>query len=183
MDVTADSQYVIFGGASCGGVYNKCFNAVITLQINADGTLNLNSEQVFGGDGSLGTSNGLGFVRLSPDEQFLYATSGSQNQQHEQIVTLGFTESPLNFTYHRGCTTDLNMPVGMFAYSLATASPVGTGGALYVAEAFEGGDGQIGLLGINPTTGCVKEALGSPFSLKDPNAAITSVVAWPPRPF
>ena len=183
MDVTADSQYVIFGSSGCV-MPLKCYSAVEIVGINPNGSLNPASEKIFGGDGSLGKSQRVFYVHLSPDERFLYSTGWANDDETQQEITFDFTESPLNVTYHAGCTTDLNLPPGeIFAYSLATASPSGTGGALYIAESNEGGSGEVALLHINSTTGCTKEAPESPYSISDPNAAAESVVAWPPRGF
>jgi hypothetical protein len=180
-DVTADSQYVIFGHDGCA---IKCYVAVSVVGINPDGSLNPNSGGYFGGNGTLGLSQYMYAVRLSPDERFIYGIAATQDPQEKfQITTFDFTESPLNVTYHKGCTTTLNLLSGISADSLVTASPSGSGGALYVAESNEAGGGQIALLGINSVTGCTTEAPGSPFSLGDPYAAVTSIVTWPPRPF
>jgi hypothetical protein len=65
---------------------------------------------------------------------------------------------------------------------MATELPSGDGGELYVAE--EGDYGSyVGLLAIDPSTGCTTEGMASPFQLSDTNAGISTVVAWPSRPF
>jgi len=183
MDITADSQYVLFGSSGClDGLH--CYSAIDIVEINPDGSLNPDSEKIFGGDGTLGKSQRAFYVHLSPDERFLYSTGWTDDGQIQQEITFTFTESPLNITYRSGCTTNLNMPsIYTMAYSLATAGVSGTGGALYIAESEDGGAGDVALLHINPTTGCTKEAPESPFSIADPHAAIESVVVWPPRPF
>ena len=178
MDVTADSQYVIFGASGCvSGI--KCYSAVIVVGINPDGSLNSASEKEFGGDGSLGKSQRVFYVHLSPDEKFLYSTGWTDDGATQQEISFNFTENPLNLTY-TGCTTNLNLPRGqIFANSLATASVSGAGGALYIAESNEGGSGEVALLHVDPTTGCAVEAPESPFTLSDPHAAVSSIVAWP----
>lgn len=183
MDIPADSQYVLFGSSGClDGLH--CYSAVEVVGINSNGSLNPASDRTFGGDGTLGKSQRVFYVHLSPDERFLYGTGWTDDGQIQQEITFNFTESPLNITYRSGCTTNLKMPsIYTMAYSLATAGISGTGEALYIAESEDGGAGDIALLHINPTTGCTKEAPESPFSIGDPHAAITSVVAWPPRLF
>ncbi len=178
LDITADSQYAIFAAFPLC-LPNQCTTFVEVITINPDGSLG--KEQDFGGDGSLGNTEGVGFVRLSPNEKFLYSSGGTGNTN--QIITFNFTENPLNITY-TGCTTNLRTVSGPIAWTLATAETTGAGGGLYVAEGntFDG-QGSVGLLTINAATGCTTEAPSSPFSLADNNAGATSLVAWPPRPF
>jgi hypothetical protein len=181
MDITADSEYVLFGSSGCLRSL-ECYSAIDVVGINADGSLNPGSEKIFGGDGTLGRSQRAFYLHLSPDERFLYSTGWTEDGKIQQEITFAFTESPLDVTYHAGCTTNLRASIG-FAYSLATAGTSGAGGALYIAESGEEGPGGVALLHINSTTGCTTEAPESPYSIADPHAAIESVVAWPPRPF
>jgi len=182
MDITADSEYVLFGSSGCVRSL-ECYSAVDVVGINADGSLNPGSEKIFGGDGSLGRSQRAFYLHLSPDERFLYSTGWTDDGKIQQEITFGFTESPLNVTYHAGCTTNLKTPLGALVYTLAAAGVAGAGGALYIVESNSAGPNDVALLHINSTTGCTKEAPDSPFSIGDPTAFAMSVVAWPPRPF
>jgi hypothetical protein len=177
LDITADNKFAIFAVFPfCG---QDCTTAVSTFLINPDG--GLDSEQDFGGDGSLGNSEGVGFVRLSPDEKYLYASGGTA--AIGQMITMNFSENPLNVTY-TGCTTNLKFPRGESSMTPATVATIGTTGAgkgLYVAETFD--VSSVGLLSIDPNTGCTTEAPSSPFTLWDSNSDLVSLVAWPPRPF
>ena len=78
MDITADSQYVLFGSSGCVRSL-ECYSAVDVVGINADGSLNPGSEKIFGGDGSLGKSQRAFYLHLSPDERFLYSTGWTNN--------------------------------------------------------------------------------------------------------
>jgi hypothetical protein len=121
-------------------------------------------------------------IRLSPDQKFLFASNAGV-QTHQQITTLYFSESPLTLSY--GCIVTVR-GVGPPATigGLATVLPNGSGGGLYVAEsASNTASAAIGLLAINPTTGCLEEAPQSPFPINSLQSALSSVAAWPPRPF
>jgi hypothetical protein len=61
---------------------------------------------------------------------------------------------------------------------MATVVPHGAGGGLYVAEAYD--FSTLGLLSIEPETGCLTEVPGSPYPL---SSGGSSLIAWPPRPF
>jgi hypothetical protein len=167
MDITADSAFAIFGSAQ--NCMRDCTaSPVVVFPINSNGSLGV--EQDFYDDGP--SVNGPQYVRLSPDEKYLYVSTGSGVPA--QVATLNFSENPLNISY-AGCTTTLKSDTGT-AYSMATVTPTGTGGGLYVAE-----ESRVGLLTINPATGCTSEAPSSPFSGVGP--FVSSVAAWPPRPF
>ena len=177
LDITADSQYAIFAG------YPNCMYCsdgfLMAFPINPDGSLG--TEEDFGGtNGGLGDT-WFGFIHLSPNEKYLYASADNGSQIQE--VTLNFTEKPLNFSYS-GCTTTLRSNPGPDAWSLATAGTSGAGGGLYIAEANKyDGKSAVALLEIDAATGCTTEEPGSPFALSDTNAAAVSLVAWPPRSF
>ena len=170
VDITADSKYAIFDSQSS-------FTAVDIFAIDANGSLG--NDYSFGGYGSLGSAKSGGFIRLNPDQKFLFV-----NDDGEHITTLNFTESPvINLTF-TGCLTTLRVPKdepSLFSNTMAMALPAGSGGALYVAEV--GDFSHIGTFVVNPSTGCTTEAATSPFQLTDNNAALGSIAAWPPRPF
>ena len=172
MDITADGKYAIFAGVpycpyGCGGF-------VMVFPINSNGSLG--GEEDFGNSGYGLGNNGFSYVRLSPDEKYLYADGGNI------ITALGFHENPVNIT--GGCATTLRMISGISGWSLATAATSGAGGAVYVAEGnLETGQGAVGLLSMNTTTGCTTEAPASPFVLSGAKAVAVSLAAWPPRPF
>jgi hypothetical protein len=177
LDITADSQYAILGGTpDCP----NCTAYVMAIAINSDGSLG--AEHDFGQSGGLGNAPPIAYVRLSPDEKYLYTSTGFDDIG--QVATLNFTENPLNITYG-GCTITLKAPDGtIFARSLATANTSGAGSSLYVGEDILDGGSGVGLLMVNPATGCATEATSSPFVLSDPDGSdISSLTAWPPRPF
>lgn len=171
VDITADSKYAIFADAP--GCELNCYTSVLVYAINPDGSLG--EYYYFGNDGTLGNSGSLSNVWLSPNGKYLFGSIGYADAN--QVITLNFTEDPVNVTY-TGCTTSLKLPQGHNPWSLATMSPSGTGGELYVVDGEE-----VSLLAINPSTGCTREAPASPFTLSTPNADGFSLVAWPPRPF
>jgi len=176
LDITADSEMAIFTMQGFGPPYDDGETEINTFVINSDGSLGQQGN--FGADGSLGTAYGGGWIRLSPNEQFLFVTDDAT-----KVTTLNFSENPLNVTWS-GCLTTLKVSNGeptVAAGMIATANTAGTGTGIYVAENFD--FSSVALLAINPATGCTTETPSSPFPLSDPNAGIWSLVAWPPRPF
>jgi hypothetical protein len=168
LDITADSEYAIVNVLSD-------YTALDIFPINPDGSLGNNYFQ-FGGSGSLGNTPGGGWIRLSPNEKFLYVTAG------EKAITLDFTELPVKVTY--GCTTTLKVPPGepsLNSGTVAMVVPSGSGTVLYVPEV--GNFSSIGLLSVNSSTGCTAEQVSSPYILTDQDAAAWFVAAWPSRPF
>jgi len=148
---------------------------------------------VLGGDGQLGPGPGTGgWLRLSPDERFLFvdtygdATDTRKRPDYDfvnQVTTLNFSENPFGLTYS-GCLTTLKVPQGdksMLDGGMATVEPSGAGGGLYVSE--YDNSSTIGLLSINSTTGCTTETAGSPYLVTSQGGLLQSVLAWPPRPF
>jgi len=176
MDITADSKYAVFAGEPY--CQNGCEGFVMVFPINPDGSLG--NEEDFG-NGEFGLGNfEFNYVRLSPNEKYLYASGGGDNQI--TVTALNFSENPMNIT--SGCTTALRQISGITAWSLATAGTTGTGEGLYVAEGnLEVGQGAVGLLSMDPTTGCATEVPASPFVLSGAKAVAVSLAAWPPRPF
>jgi len=180
VDITADGKYALFNITSYPSPPNDDpYTQVNILPINSDGTLG--KPYIFGGDGTLGLGYGAGAIRLSPNQKFIFTSdidSGSQ-----QITSLNFTESPLDVTY--GCIAkprNLEQPTSIGG--LATALPSGSGGGLYVTEtSSRTASAAVALFGINPTTGCLKEAPQSPFSINNLESELNWVAVWPPRPF
>ena len=164
LDITADSLYVLFSVQSYGG-----YTLVDVFSINSDGSLGY--QYSFGGDGSLGDASSGGDLWLSPDEKFLFVTSGGL----PRVTSLSFSENPLNISYG-GCIVTPKQ--GQFLGGMATLLPSGSGGALYLVDSSETFAG-INVFAINSSTGCLREIPSSPFSVGSYN----SVVAWPPRPF
>jgi hypothetical protein len=173
VDITADSKYAIID-------LQSDYTAVDVFPINPNGSLDTRYYE-FGGNESLGDAVGGGWIWLSPNEKFLFVTDNST-----QVITLNFSEADLpNGLTYTGCTSTLRLAKGnpaSIAYGMATELPSGDGGELYVAELGEYSS-YIGLLAIDSSTGCTTEAPNSPFGLSDANAAISTVAAWPPRPF
>ena len=187
-DVTADGKYVFFTLGTYDGSGETELEA---FAINSNGTLGI--QQVLGGDGQLGPGPGTGgFLRLSPDERFLFvdtygdATDTRKRPDYDfvnQVTTLNFSENPFGLTYS-GCLTTLKVPQGdksMLDGGMATVEPSGAGGGLYVSE--YDNSSTIGLLSINSTTGCTTETAGSPYLVTSQGGLLQSVLAWPPRPF
>jgi len=180
VDITADGKYALFNITSYPSPPNDYpYTQVNILPINSDGTLG--NPYIFGGDGTLGRGYGAGAIRLSPNQKFIFTSdidSGSQ-----QITSLNFTESPLDVTY--GCIAkprNLEQPTSIGG--LATALPSGSGAGLYVTEtSSRTASAAVALFGINPTTGCLKEAPQSPFSINNFESGLNWVAVWPPRPF
>jgi len=177
IDITADGAFAILAAEPICNP--KCYNQINVFAINTDGSLG--TQYVFGGDGSLGPDSGGGWPWLSPNAKFLFETG-------EGLTTLNFSETPLNVTYS-GCHTKLKIPVGadsLFPTSLATTATSGSGEGLYVADlglAETYYVPAVAILAINPSSGCTTEISKSPFLIPDPNSYLTSLVAWPPRPF
>jgi hypothetical protein len=173
VDITADSKYAIIN-------LQSNYTAVDVFPINSNGSLDTRYYE-FGGNEDLGDAPGAGWIWLSPNEKFLFVTDNSN-----QVITLNFNESDLpNGLTYTGCTTTLRLAKGnpsAYAYGMATELPSGDGDELYVAEL---GDysSYVSLLAIDSSTGCTTEEVASPFQLSDANAAISTVEAWPPRPF
>ncbi len=175
VDITADSKYAIFDVDAYN--YPHSYLEVEIYPINSDGSLG--QVSIFG-DGALGTIATGSYVRLSPDQRFLFTDSDAKH--YTDIVTLDFNESPLSLT-NGGCSTKLRGASGLSPGQLMTVVPSGAGGGLYVPETGNPEGEEIGLLSINPSTGCTKEVERSPFLVDTANGRLTSVAAWPPRPF
>jgi hypothetical protein len=172
VDITADSKYAIID-------LQSDYTAVDVFPINSNGSLDTRYYG-FGGDESLGDASGGGWIWLSPDEKFLFV-----NDDSERLTTLNFNEANLTqgLTY-TGCMTTLRVPKNeqsIWSYGMATQFATGTGSALYVGEGFD--YSTVATLTIDADTGCTTETAASPFELSDGYATISTVEAWPPRPF
>jgi hypothetical protein len=176
VDITADSKVALFDMQGYGPPFDDDETEINTFAISSDGSLVANGN--FGADGSLGTAESAGWIRLSPDEKFLYVTDDAT-----EVTTLNFQESPLQVTWS-GCLTTLNMPGGGYAGTIATVGTSASGGGIFVSESNGiGPGGRVALLAVNSTTGCTQEETSSPFSLPDAAADPWSLVSWPPRSF
>jgi hypothetical protein len=172
VDITADSKYAIID-------LQSDYTAVDVFPINSNGSLDTRYYE-FGGDESLGDASGGGWIWLSPDEKFLFV-----NDDSERLTTLNFNEANLTqgLTY-TGCMTTLRVPKNeqsIWSYGMATQFTTGTGSALYVGEEFD--YSTVATLAIDADTGCTTETAASPFEFSDGYATISTVEAWPPRPF
>jgi hypothetical protein len=172
LDITRDGKYALFNVQliPCEPV---CTALVAAFPIQSDGSLGPEVDFQPGPNGPPSTG---GWLRLSPNERFLFWTPVPGLSI---LSTLNFTENPLNITYS-GCTTNLrtNVDVG----SMATVLPSGAGGDIYVTEfmRYE----SVALLTIDPATGCTTEVPASPFYLgPNKDGYFTSLSGWPPRPF
>jgi len=180
VDITKDGKFSIIGIRQDMGSPSTDMLAV--LPIDPDGTLG--SPTYFSENAIAGYSNYTAYVALSPDERFLYVDYGTDgfHTTFPVTTTLNFTENPLSITY-TGCSTTLkDSDAGLQASGMATASPSGSGGALYVSEYFGSNANAVALLAIDSTTGCTTEAPSSPFYTGQ-SGRLNSIVAWPPRPF
>jgi len=171
VDITADSKYAIID-------LQSDYTAVDVFPINPNGSLNTPYYE-FGGNEDLGNAPGGGWIWLSPDEKFLFVNN------NENLTTLSFNEANLTqgLTY-TGCMTTLRVPKNeqsIWSYGMATQFATGTGSVLYVGEGFD--YSTVATLTIDADTGCTTETAASPFELSDGYAAISTVEAWPPRPF
>ena len=175
LDITADSKMAIFTMQGFGPPYDDGETEINTFVVNSNGSLGQQGN--FGADGSLGTAYGGGWIRLSPNEKFLFVTADVPD---DPVTTLNFSENPLNVSWS-GCLTTLKIHKGaqaVLGQGIATLLPMGGGGGIAIAEGR-----TIGLLAVNPGTGCLTEAPESPFALSDKNSGSASLVSWPPRGF
>jgi hypothetical protein len=177
VDITKDSRYALIGE------YGGTFPQVEIFPINSDSSLGASTAYSFP-QGGFNSNNLL----LSPDETRVYIN----NNGSAQVTTLSFNEhAPPGKQLSFYCLSNpLRVPPGSFiAYTsgIATSSPTGKGGHLYMVEAtFNGAtfaiQSGVALLQI-PTDGlCPAEVSGSPFALPAGSTA-TTLSAFPPRPF
>ena len=170
VDITKDSKYAIVGDFSDTATEVEVFPILSGGSLGASDNYNVAS-------GGSDSSN----IWLSPDEALLYVS----NNVSLQITTLAFNEQAAageQLTFD--CiSAPLNNPSGGILYNtggMATASDLGTGTYLYVAES--GNPSAVALLS-SPKGGCpLTEVTGSPFVNSAGQWAVT-VSAYPPRPF
>ncbi len=167
-DITQDGKYVIFALTPQYPLENT---ELAIFPIESDGSLG--KIELFD---NLGPGIGTDSVWLSPDEKFIYVIDNTN-----LLTTLNFTENPLSVTYS-GCLTTLRtLGNSFYPGQMATVLPSGSGAGLYVAEAGNP-RGAIGLLSIDPTSGCTTEVPDSPFPTGS-GGDLGSIASWPPRPF
>jgi hypothetical protein len=173
VDITADGEYALF---AVTGFYPSSMTEVGIFTINSDGSLG--EQRDWGGGGSLGPGTGTQSIRLSPDERFVFVNDDNSGAN---ITTLNFDEGA-RYVSWTGCITTVRAPKGENLVDggwLATAFPTGSGGGLYLAEDYN--FASIGVLAIDPTTGCTTEVPQSPFLTG--NKDLDSLAPWPSRPF
>jgi len=172
LDITAESKAVIFAS------------------IDNDTKLDI-WEYGIQTDGSLGSYTDYAeltpnvdycvYPRLSPNEQFIYVSCGVDAHEHN-VVTLSFDRSSGTIAYVS--TTNLSPQYNAFtsAGQLATISPNGNGDGLYVTLT-NPTMSSVALLTIN-ADGTTVETPNSPFFItKYGGPGLSSIAAWPPRPF
>jgi hypothetical protein len=170
VDITADSKYALMTEA---GAVNTA--EVERFPINSDSSLGTGTDFTLQNAGDQ-----PGSIWLSPDGTLAYMGGTSSDTPEGITVTaLNFDESTLSLTLN--CLVTLNNPNRELteAGQVATISPNGHGGGLYVTEV--GSPSTMALLQIQ-SSGCPFEVPGSPFT----NSAGEwpySVSAFLPRPF
>ena len=125
LDIAADSKMAVFTMQGFGPPYDDGETEINTFVINSDGSLGQQGN--FGADGSLGTAYGGGWIRLSPNEKFLFVTDDST-----EVTTLNFSENSLNVTWS-GCLTTLKVPKNettVIGQGIATPLLSGAGGGI-----------------------------------------------------
>jgi len=172
VDITANGKYTLIAEDGFGAPPNYTpYTEVGIYPINSDGSLGADID--FGGNQSLGSGSDATWVRLSPDEKFLFVSGGSDNFA---VTTLAFDESNPSVSY--SCIAEMpTTPKG-----ITTVLPSGSGGYLAVTTSGPPEGGAVGLLHISPERGCLAQVAASPFNLGS-NSIVASVTAWPSRPF
>jgi hypothetical protein len=168
VDITADGKYAVIGEIGLETPYTQLGIWVI----NSDGTLGHDWDT---GAGGLGAGLDAGWVRLSPDEKFIFVSDVANDSQ--QVTTVGFDEATHSVSYS-GCI----ITPGGYPGGFGTVLRSGSGDYLYLAEA-ESFGGGVGMFSIDSSTGCLTEVPGSPFHTGQRPSPLASLAAWPPRPF
>jgi 6-phosphogluconolactonase (cycloisomerase 2 family) len=165
VDITADGKYALIAEQGYG---TPEYTEVGIYPINPDGSLG--EDHDFQG---LGRGTAASWVRLSPNEKFLFVSGASSKFA---VTTLAFDESSLSLSY--SCITKITTaPKG-----ITTVMPSGSGGYLTVTEGGSPPGGTVGLFTIESGRGCLTQVPGSPYGLGS-NSIVSSVAPWPPRPF
>lgn len=185
VDITRDSKYAIFGDQSSGAPTEL---ETVELPITCS-TVTTDFGGSIGASGiNLGSGQDSEDVWLSPNEEFIYVANNSNGK----VTTVDFTETPTPALALAGpCTAPFTNPTSLRPASWAidagiqTSTTTGTGTRLYVAE--YGAPSSVALLAVN-AAGCTREAPLSPFTDNNSNYSLygfglTSINAWPPRPF
>jgi hypothetical protein len=175
VDITADSMYALFQVDTSN--YPKPYLEIEVYPINTDGSLGPPRISGIGQGSNLPPGD---YLRLSPDERFVFADSDTQ--KHIQIVTLQYEENPFELKY-AGCLTKLKGGEFPGLGQIETAASSGSGGGLYVPEWGNIYGDEIALLAINSATGCTTEVKGSPYTVDTADGRLVSLAVWPPRPF
>jgi len=174
VDITANGKYAIFGDI-------PTVNGFTTIEVSDISSGHLTATKVYGSDGSLGSAINSNNVWLSPDETILYISNNASGQ----VTAAFFDVNTGNVT--NGCVSPtLRKYFGTWFYtgSVATLSPKGTGGNVYVAEWGGGLASSIGVVGLTKSgSSCsLRETAYSPVT--DPNSVgLLTVGVYPPRPF
>ena len=165
LDITADSEMAVFTMQGFGPPYDDGETEINTFVINSNGSLGQQGN--FGADGSLGTAYGGGWIRLSPNEKFLFVTADVPD---DPVTTLNFSENPLNVSWS-GCLTTLKIHKGaqaVLGQGIATLLPMGGGGGMAIAEG-------------NNRSACCEPRNGMPYR-KLPNRHSHFPTKFPGRP-
>ena len=165
VDITSDGRFAIFGDTSTS----------LVVEVSHIVAGKLSQTVVYKSDASTSSSN----VMLSPDETMLYVT----NTQGDAVTALFFDKVRGKLT--PGCTSGpLRGQSSQWSYlaGLASITPTGKGGGVYVAE--YGGPSGIGVVRLSSSgqTCSLQEDAKSPIS--DPNSpGLLSIGSFPPRAF
>jgi hypothetical protein len=177
VDITADGKYAVIGEIGYGSPpHYKPYTEVGIYPINSDGSLG--PDQDFGGGGSLGPGTASGWLRLSPDERFLFVSSITY--ERASVTTLNFDESVPSLSYS-GCIQRRPVSSRDLELGLTTILPFGSGGYLALSEV-RPTNAALGLFTINSSTGCLTRAPGSPYPVGK-NSGLSSMASWPARAF
>jgi 6-phosphogluconolactonase (cycloisomerase 2 family) len=165
VEITADSKYALIAE---GGYGTPQLTEVGIYPINPDGSLGADIDSQ-----GLGRGTAASWIRLSPDEKFLFVSGASSKFA---VTTLTFDERAPSLSY--SCIAKMpTAPKG-----ITTVMPSGSGGYLTVTEGGSPPGGAVGLFTIEPRKGCLTQVPGSPYGLGS-NSIVSSVASWPPRPF
>jgi hypothetical protein len=152
--ISSNGAWAIFGDFSGGNT-----TQLDVAHIGSNGALAATVS--YGGTGSLGAGLDSNGIQLSPDNKFIYVVDTYSGQE----TTVSFDATTGVVSYPNACLTSLTgyNANWLFVSQVAAVVPSGSGSGLYVSEGFLNGSSYIGLLQVNPTTGCAKEVPNSPF--------------------
>ncbi len=166
--ISSNGAWAIFGDFS-----GSNSTQLDVAKIGSNGALA--ATVAYGGTGSLGAGVDTNGIQLSPDNKFIYVVDTYTGQE----TTVSFDSTTGVVSYPHACLTSLNgyNANWLFVSQVATVVPSGSGSGLYVSESFLNGSSYIGLLQVNPTTGCAKEVPNSPF-LDSSGGTLESITAY-----